>query len=90
MLSINTLKASLLPWLLMIACMTFIVVKIARRLVKMLLQEFKDFFGETSIHGLSHILNEQTSTLRLFWFAIFIGSLCYAGQQLTLSFKGMP
>ena len=71
--------------------MNIIVVRIAGRFVNMLLQEFKEFFGETSIHGLSHILNDRTSIFkRLFWFAIFIGSLCYAGQQLTSSFKGMP
>ena len=55
----------------------------------MFLQELKDFCGETSIHGLSHIANDRASALkRLFWFAIFIGSLCYAGQQLTSTLRG--
>ena len=63
--------------------------RITRKFVNMLLQELKDFCGETTIHGLNHVANDHASFLkRLLWFAIFIGSLCYAGQQLTLSLKG--
>ena len=55
----------------------------------MSLKEIKDFCGETSIHGLGQIANDTGSTVkRLLWFGIFIGSLCYAGQQLKISIQG--
>ena len=55
----------------------------------MVLKELKEFCGETSIHGLSHIVYAQNSILkRLLWFAIFIGCLAYAGNQLMVSVKG--
>ena len=55
----------------------------------MLLEELKEFCGETSIHGLSQIGNDKASVVRrLLWFGIFVGSLGYAGRQLTLSITG--
>ena len=55
----------------------------------MVLQELKEFCCETSIHGPSHIVNAQNSILkRLLWFAIFVGCLAYAGNQLAISIKG--
>ena len=55
----------------------------------MVLQELKEFCSETSIHGPSHIVNAQNSTLkRLLWFTIFVGCLAYAGNQLAISVKG--
>ena len=57
----------------------------------MLLEELKEFCGETSIHGLSQIGNDKASVVRrLLWFGIFVGSLSYAGRQLTLSITGKP
>ena len=55
----------------------------------MVTKELKEFCNETSIHGPSHIANAQNSILkRLLWFAIFIGCLAYAGNQLVISVKG--
>ena len=68
-----------------------IAVRIRRKDNNMLLEELKDFCGQTTIHGLGQIANNTTSVLkRLLWFGIFVGCLCYAGQQLALSFKGIP
>ena len=56
----------------------------------MVLQELKEFCSETSIHGPIHIVNAQNSILkRLLWFAIFVGCLAYAGNQLAISIKGI-
>ena len=55
----------------------------------MVLRELKEFCSETSIHGPSHIGNAQNSILkRSLWFAIFVGSLTYAGYQLVNNVKG--
>ena len=56
---------------------------------KMVIKELKEFCSETSIHGPSHIVNAQNSILkRLLWFAIFVGCLTYAGNQLVISVRG--
>ena len=55
----------------------------------MLLKELKEFCGETSIHGLGQIANDNLSILkRLLWFGIFAGCIVYAGTQLFSSIKG--
>ena len=55
----------------------------------MVIKELKEFCSETSIHGPSHIANAQNSILkRLLWFAIFVGCLGYAGNQLVISVGG--
>ena len=55
----------------------------------MLFEELKSFCNETSIHGLSQIANDRAHVLkRLFWALIFVGSLAYAGQQLSSSIRG--
>ena len=55
----------------------------------MVIKELKEFCNETSIHGPSHIANAQNSILkRLLWFAIFVGCLAYAGNQLAISVGG--
>ena len=55
----------------------------------MLLKELKEFCGETSIHGLGQIANDNISILkRLLWFGIFAGCIVYAGTQLFSSIKG--
>ena len=56
----------------------------------MILEELKDFSSETSIHGLGQVANERAPTLkRITWFAIFVASLAYAGQQLVSTIKGI-
>ena len=58
--------------------------------VTMLLEELKDFSSQTSIHGLGQIANDRAPILkRIIWFAIFVGSLAYAGQQLASIIKGV-
>ena len=63
----------------------------AREHIKhIILEETKDFCGETSIHGLNQIANDTSPIFkRLLWFVIFAGSLVYAGQQLAESIKGL-
>ena len=57
----------------------------------MLLEELKKFCAETSINGLNHVVDGRASVLKRFlWLGIFIGSLCFAGEQLVVSLKGMP
>ena len=54
----------------------------------MLLEELKDFSNETSIHGPGQIANDRAPVLkRLIWFAIFVGSLAYACDQLESLIK---
>ena len=55
----------------------------------MLLEELKSFCNETSIHGLGQIANDRIHVLkRLFWVLMFVGSLVYAGIQLSSSIRG--
>ena len=55
----------------------------------MLLEELKDFTNQTSIHGIGQIANDRAPVIkRIIWFAIFVGSLAYAGQQLASTIKG--
>ena len=50
----------------------------------------KDFASETSIHGISYIFQNSTSSIkRVFWFVIVSLALTYAGNILYLSFKGI-
>ena len=57
----------------------------------MLLEELKTFCAETSIHGLTQVVDVRASVLKRFlWLGIFVGSLCFAGEQLVISLKGMP
>ena len=57
----------------------------------MLLEELKDFSNQTSIHGIGQIADDRAPVIkRIIWFAIFAGSLAYAGQQLASTIKGKP
>ena len=52
-----------------------------------LLYVFKDFAANTSIHGLTFLVQPQLSVLRkVSWACIFLAALIYAGRQLNLSF----
>ena len=51
-----------------------------------LLQVFKDFAANTSIHGLGFLVQYQLSPVkRASWALIFIIALIYAGRQLNIS-----
>ena len=51
-----------------------------------LLQVFKDFAANTSIHGLTFLVQHQLSLgRRVCWALIFIAALIYAGRQLNIS-----
>ena len=54
-----------------------------------MIQLFKEFCGETSIHGFYHISNDKSNVLtRILWFIVFVASLTYAAFMLEASFKG--